>query len=168
MSADLIVRRYTAYFRGWAQAFGEHEKVEDPGSGLRWLVGEDRIGLILVPAIKRFWFPKLLGHPQQDPPEVVLHRDAIEIAAVRLKLGGDTGAPLTAILALLAQGGDLHLYQTYHLIYPAGTRILTLSAQAPLGILYRELAPLRLRIAGDPWSDLHGAGDDALRAAAGG
>ncbi len=147
MSADRIIRRYAAFFRGWAQAFGEHEKLEDPALGLRWLVGEDQIGLILVPAIKRFWFPRLLGHPAQPLPEVILHPDALEIATVRLELNRGKGAPLQPILALLARGCDLHLYQTYHLIYPQGTRILTLSARAPLGILYRELAPLRLRIA---------------------
>jgi hypothetical protein len=150
MSADRIIRRYAAFFRGWAQAFGEHEKFEGPSQDVRWLVGQDQVGLILVPAIKRLWFPRLLGHPSEDLPEVVLHSDAIQVAAVRMELGQDTGAPLAPILALVARGGDLHLYQTYHLIYPAGTRILTLSAHAPLGILYRELTPLRLRIAGNP------------------
>ncbi len=148
MSADRIIRRYSAFFRGWAQAFGEHEKLEDPSQGLRWLVGQDQIGLILVPAIKRLWFPRLLGHSTQEPPEVVLYPNAIEIASVRLELGQGNAGPRVPILALVARGGDLHLYQTYHLIYPSGTRILTLSAHAPLGILYRELPPLRLRIPG--------------------
>jgi hypothetical protein len=163
MSADRTIHRYAAFFRGWAQAFGEHDMLEDPAQGLRWLVGQDQVGLILVPAIKRLWFPLLLGHATEDPPEVVLHADAIEIAAVRLGLGRDTGAPLVPILALLARGGDLHLYQTYHLIYPPGTRILTLSTRAPLGILYRELSPLGLRIAGEPVPATSPAGAQAER-----
>jgi hypothetical protein len=150
MTADRIIRRYAAFFRGWAQAFGEHEKLEDPTRGLRWLVGQDQIGLILTPAIKRQWFPRLIGHPSQDPPPVTLRPECIEIAGVRLDLRPGTGAPLPPILALLALGCDLHLYQTYHLIYPSGTRILTLSARAPLGILYRELPPLCLCTLGEP------------------
>ncbi len=29
-----------------------------------------------------------------------------------------------------------------HLIYPPGTRIITVSSKPPLGLLYREMAPL--------------------------
>jgi len=150
MTADRTIRRYAAFFRGWAQAFGEHEKLEDPTRGLRWLVGQDQIGLILTPAIKRQWFPRLIGHPTQDPPQATLRPHTIEIAGVRLDLRPDGGSPLPPILALLARGCDLHLYQTYHLIYPTGTRILTLSTRAPLGILYRELPALCLRTLGEP------------------
>jgi hypothetical protein len=69
MFADRIIRRYAAFFRGWAQAFGEHEKIESPSQGLRWLVGEEQIGLILVPAIKRFgsrssWDIRPASHPR--------------------------------------------------------------------------------------------------------
>ena len=64
----------------------------------------------------------------------------------------------------------MHLYQTYHLIYPSGTRILTLSARAPLGILYRELPPLKLRIPGDaaPTAFTVSAKRERKRARAGG
>lgn len=150
MSTDRTVRRYSAYFRGWAQAFGEHERIEDPERGLRWLVGNEQIGLILVPAFKRLWFPRLLGHPDQAPPDAILRPDGLEIAAARFALGGGGAALLPHIAALLAREGALHLFQTYHLIYPAGTRILTVSPRAPLGILYRELAPLRLIVDGGP------------------
>jgi hypothetical protein len=36
------------------------------------------------------------------------------------------------------------MYLTYHLIYPPGTRIITLSRKAPLPLLYKEMAPLPL------------------------
>jgi hypothetical protein len=49
-------------------------------------------------------------------------------------------------MELVASEGDLHLSQTYHLIYPSGTRILTLSRKAPLPLVYREIAPLLLQL----------------------
>ena len=50
------------------------------------------------------------------------------------------------VMGLLEGGGDLHLLQTYHLVYPSGTRILTLSRQSPLTLVYREIEPLTLRL----------------------
>jgi hypothetical protein len=34
------------------------------------------------------------------------------------------------------------MFLTYHLIYPPGTRIITVSSKPPLGLLYREMEPL--------------------------
>jgi len=47
---------------------------------------------------------------------------------------------------LLKGADDLHLLQTYHVIYPSGTRILTLSRQSPLTLVYREIEPLTLHL----------------------
>ena len=60
---------------------------------------------------------------------------------------------------ILADPRDLHLYQTYHLIYPSGTRILTLSRRAPLALIYRELTPLRLDIKPGSAAKPRSAGD---------
>jgi hypothetical protein len=148
MRAEHLIRRYTAYFRGWAQAFGEHRKVGDPSGGSRWLVGEGQVGLILEPAYKRLLYPLFLHRPDRSAPEVILRTDALDVGETRVPLAVRPPAPIPEIMSLLGGDQDLHLYQTYHLIYPAGTRILTLSTRAPLGILYRELTPLRLRMEG--------------------
>jgi len=157
-----LIRRWCAYFRGWSQAFGTHELIDDTERGLRWLVGDGQLGLILTPAIKRLLYPGLLGrHAGEAPP-------LVRLASGRLTVGDAELTPLepqralwAQMQALLAGGGDVHLYQTYHLIYPAGTRILTLSRHAPLPLIYRELDPLTVRLEpagddGEPASPLPG------------
>jgi hypothetical protein len=47
---------------------------------------------------------------------------------------------------LLKSADDLYLLQTYHLVYPSGTRILTLTRQPPLPLVYREIESLWLRL----------------------
>ncbi|HYN78430.1 MAG TPA: hypothetical protein VES73_11625 [Lamprocystis sp. (in: g-proteobacteria)] len=150
MSADHSIRRYTAFFRGWAQAFGEHQTVWDRPGGMRWLIADGQVGLILEPSFKRLLFPLFLHRPGRAAPEAVLSPDALVVGDTRIPLAATAPAPLPQILDLLARATELHLYQTYHLVYPAGTRILTLSARPPLSILYRELLPLRLRVAENP------------------
>ena len=150
MSADHLIRRYTAFFRGWAQAFGEHETVADRPGGMRWLIADGQVGLILEPAFKRVLFPLFLHRSDQAAPQALLSPDALEVGSARIPLDPGAPAPLPQILSLIARAAELHIYQTYHLIYPSGTRILTLSSRAPLTILYRELPPLRLRVADAP------------------
>jgi hypothetical protein len=150
MSADQLIRRYAAFFRGWAQAFGEHQAVAERPGGQRWLIGEGQVGLILEPAFKRLLYPLFLHRTGVAAPRATLSLDAFEVEDTRIPLAAIAPAPRHQILALIAGAAELHLYQTYHLIYPAGTRILTLSTRPPLGILYRELAPLRLRVADLP------------------
>jgi hypothetical protein len=152
-TADVrLIRRWCAYFRGWSQAFGAHELIDDRERGLRWLIGDEQLGLILTPAIKRLLYPGLLGRHAGDEPPLV------RVGARRLIVGGAELAPLEAqrplwsqVRQLLTGPADLHLYQTYHLIYPTGTRILTLSRHAPLPLIYRELAPLAVQL--DPHKD---------------
>ena len=146
MTAERMIQRYAAFFRGWAQAFGEHRTLGDPGAAMRWLIGDDQVGLILNPALKRLLYPLFLYRPGLAAPTAMLRPDGIAIGTTLVPLAGESLTPLPQVLDLIARPGPLHLYQTYHLIYPSGTRILTLSARAPLAILYRELAPVRLLI----------------------
>ena len=39
--------RYSAYFRGWCQAFGEHEGIQCERSGIDWLLADHHLGLVL-------------------------------------------------------------------------------------------------------------------------
>lgn len=146
VTAEHMIRRYAAFFRGWAQAFGEHRALGDATGGMRWLIGDDQVGLIVQPVLKRLLYPLFLHRPGLTEPAVTLGPAGIDIGTTRIPLAAEGPTPVPQILELITRPGPLHLYQTYHLIYPPGTRILTLSARAPLGILYRELAPLRLGI----------------------
>lgn len=139
-----IVRRYGPYFEGWAQAFGTHQCIEENARGLRWLLAEDQLGLILTSAVRDQLNPSLVNPTEtnQQPIGRALSNpwfDAIETSAAEVS---DHLAAWSERIA--AQEQPLHLYQTYHLIYPAGTRILTLSTRSPLPLIYRELAPLQV------------------------
>jgi hypothetical protein len=172
MTDARLLRRHRAYFNGWAQAFGQHELLRDADQGLRWLLGETQLGLLLDPAIRA----RLRGGDEQCLGGLLadeLRSPVAECAAPRslrrlglavtppalvdvgsetLRLGRITlrrcpASVIGAVRRLLDQGTDLHLYETYHLMYPTGTRILTLSRRSPLGLIYRELAPALIRSA---------------------
>ena len=158
MSKMRLIRRHGAYFRGWAQAFGAHEPASDDKGGLRWLLGEEQLGLILTPAIEQelqpLWADDVEGMPATSseqaanavPAPLVLNDDTLHLGSLTLPIASAHRRVVEFAADLLADERDLHLYQTYHLIYPSGTRILTLSRRAPLALIYRELAPLRLNL----------------------
>jgi len=145
MASERKIRRYAAYFQGWATAFGSHEKCFYEERGLSWLFGEDQIGLILTPVIKDFLNPLFCTWREDGPPRIELGPEILRIADATVRLGAAHRREIDVIMGLLNEAGDLHLLQTYHLVYPSGTRILTLTRQAPLTLVYREIEPLTLR-----------------------
>jgi len=145
MTSERKIRRYAAYFHGWATAFGNHDKRVDEKRDLIWLFGEDQLGLILTPRVRAFLRPLFLTD-QGEPPRVELAPGKLQIADVTLRLDEEDRRALDVVQGLLKVKGDLHLLQTYHLIYPSGTRILTLSRQSPLPLVYREIEPLTLHL----------------------
>jgi hypothetical protein len=142
MPSERKIRRYSAYFRGWATAFGAHEKAFDEARGMRWLFAEGQVGLILTPAVKRLLYPLFLGRRGEDAPTAVLGPGILQIADLEIPFGDEDRRAFAEVMKVLRPPGDIHLYQTYHLFYPSGTRILTLSRRAPLLLVYREIAPL--------------------------
>ena len=146
MATERKIHRYAAYFHRWATAFGNHDKHLDEERGLSWLIGEDQIGLILTPGVKTFLRPLFLAGREASPPLVELSPGKLQIADVEVRFGMDDQREYDVVMGLLEGGGDLHLLQTYHLVYPSGTRILTLSRQSPLALVYREIEPLTLRL----------------------
>jgi len=146
MPTERRVRRYTAFFPGWATAFGAHEKDAEDPRGLIWLYGEGQLGLLLNTELKEFLYPLFLGHSHEEAPIVALGNHTLRIQGVELAIGTAYRRPFDALTDLLGHEGDLHLSQTYHLVYPSGTRILTLGCKAPLPLVYREIAPLRLQL----------------------
>lgn len=145
MPTERQVRRYTAFFPGWATAFGAHDVDADEERGLVWLFGEHQIGLLLNPEVKHFLYPLFLGNSHDEAPDVWLGNGRLGIAEVELAISAGDQRAFATLMELLDGEGDLHLSQTYHLIYPTGTRILTLGRKAPLPLVYREIAPLQLR-----------------------
>jgi hypothetical protein len=146
MASERSVRRYSAYFRGWATTFGSHDKADDRERGLVWLFGDQQLGLILTPRVKRFLYPLFLGRCRPEAPDVELRDGLLRIQAAKLPFDERDRRAFQAVMDLAGGGGDLHLFQTYHLVYPTGTRILTLSRRQPLALVYREIPPLRVRL----------------------
>lgn len=171
------LRRHRAYFHGWAQAFGQHDLLRDPTQGLRWLLGQGQLGLMLDPSVRTRLrggdtdslgglFADAPGTPVHEPAtaqalpvwpparhaEKILPAALIDVGSETLRLGRlilrhCPAAVMTHTRALLDAESALHLFETYHLLYPKGTRVLTLSRRAPLGLIYRELTPALIRSA---------------------
>ena len=146
MASERKIRRYAAYFHGWATAFGHHDKYVNEWCNLTWLFGNDQIGLILTPDVSDFLDPLFPTQGKGNLPEVELGPGTLRIADMTVGFGEESQRELDSVMGLLKSAGDLHLLQTYHLVYPSGTRILTLSRQTPLTLIYREIEPLHLRI----------------------
>jgi hypothetical protein len=166
------LRRHRPYFPGWAQAFGDHAIHDEPDAGRRWLFGDGQLGLILSPSLRA----QLCGDEeaalggiladQPGPPasQVVsirmlarndrersrasvldLSKETLRIGRLRLRACPDKA--VDGLHELFDGAGELHLFESYHLIYPTGTRILTLSRHLPLRLIYRELPPTLMRCA---------------------
>lgn len=140
---EKIVRRYSAFIPRWCQAFGDHQP--DPGGegrAVEWLIGEDSVGVILLPEIRHRLMQELLGPRDIEiefgPHLIRLNRHDYKEASILRHAG------YGALRELLLGEAEVHMYLTYHLIYPPGTRIITLSRKAPLPLLYKEMAPLPL------------------------
>jgi len=135
------VHRYSAYFPRWCQAFGDH--TPDPGGegrAVEWLVSEDSVGLVVLPEVRRILQHELLGTSE---PHLEFATHAVRLNRHEFSEAGVLAHPGYAALRTLLLGNDeLHLFLTYHLIYPPGTRIITASRKAPLALLYKEMAPL--------------------------
>lgn len=142
---EKIIHRYSAHFPRWCQAFGDH--VPDPGGEARaveWLIGADCVGVILLPEIRHLLMHELLG---QKVPELEFRQRSVRLNRHDYHEVTVLGHPgYAALRELLLGPEEAHMYLTYHLIYPPGTRIITLSRKSPLPLLYKEMAPLAISV----------------------
>jgi hypothetical protein len=142
---EKIVRRYAAHFPRWCQAFGDH--LPDPGGegrAVEWLVGEGCVGVIVLPEVRRLLMHELLG-PQK--PHLEFRQRSLSLNRYdydEVEVLGHSG--YAALRELLLAGDETHMFLTYHLIYPPGTRIITVSLKSPLPLLYKEMAPLAVSV----------------------
>lgn len=144
MASTRPIRRYTAFFRGWAQAFGEHRLISDPRTPLRWLIGEHQLGLILTADSRRQLYALFLRRSDRRPPTLTWGAQSLRLDQADWPLGQAPTEVRAQAERLLSVEDALHLFQTYHLVFAPGTRILTLSQRAPLPLLYREIDAIEL------------------------
>lgn len=146
MALERLLRRYSAYYRGWCQAFGDHEISSESDEDINWLFGEENIGLIMSPTIRKRFFRELL-RGVHGVPTLELAEDYAQINEFRHPVDAEgSRLGLTRLIALLEQDQDIFLFQTYHFCYPEGTRILTFSTRKPLMIMYKEVGPMQVRM----------------------
>jgi hypothetical protein len=137
--------RYSAYFKGWCQAFGEHEGIRCRESGIDWLLADQQIGLVLPQeTIKPLYREVLL---QKRTPTLTFRADCIEIGGLRIALEKkQEQRALDAVADILASPEAVHLYLTSHLLYGGGNRIITFSNRKPLLIIYKVIGTMHVRM----------------------
>ncbi len=146
MEFEYEIRRYTAYLRGFCQAFGEHEGQYEESSDINWLLANEQVGLILSPEVKRTFYRVILGR-ETVIPTLRLSQSSLKLGDLRHPLEGENDMQgLQALRQLIQHESPTHLYLTYHFIYPPGTRIVTFSKKTPLPILYKKMRPLKVEV----------------------
>jgi hypothetical protein len=145
MTREYELQRYAAYFRGWCQAFGEHESVPNEDTGIFWLIGEHQVGFVLRPQLTKTLNREVLRNI--DKPVLELTRKGARIGTFHYPLSGVADEQgLAAIRKILENRSDACLFLTSHFMYGTGTRILTLSSKKPLSIIYKEIGCMRIRL----------------------
>jgi len=144
MSTEIQIKRYAAYYRGWCQAFGEHEANIAEEAGLNWLYGKEAIGLMMSSSLQKRLTRHLLGRGSHTPNiQIMSGRILLNDELLIMESEADrTG--LFRIRGLFNSGLLVHMYLTSHVYYPAGTRIITFSTRKPMAILYKEIGPLHI------------------------
>jgi hypothetical protein len=146
MNGSRIIKRYNAYYRGWCLAFGEHNADYDEERDISWLFGEDRIGLILSPNLRKQAQHELLGH-HDEIPQLSLTDDSVALNQYRHRLQDEVDMRnIQRLKEFLLHGEEMHMFLCSHLIYPSRTRILTFATKKPLIIMYKEMQPLKVTI----------------------
>jgi len=139
------LKRHAAYFRGWCQAFGEHESIYRDDTGINWLTADHQVGLVLPKPLIRSLYKEVLLH--DEAPTLLFHRKSVEIGALDIPIGKKyQKQALSAMEKILDVGDDVHVFLTSHLLYGEGSKIITFSNKKPLAIIYKEIGTMRIRL----------------------
>jgi hypothetical protein len=143
---EVQVKRYAAFYRGWCQAFGEHEGEIEEGADINWIYGEGAIGLVMSKELQKHFMRHLLARGREHP-WIELRKGCIFLEDERFSMKSDADRKgLSRIRALFGSGLRIHMYLTSHFYYPSGTRIITFSTHKPLPIMYKEINPIQVRL----------------------
>ncbi|MCG6935896.1 MAG: hypothetical protein LJE73_08360 [Proteobacteria bacterium] len=146
MTTECQIQRYAAYFKGWCQAFGEHESVIGDEAEISWLLGDDQVGLILPQDLNKSLYREALGK-KHEVPTLRLSRDSVRIGKFEhLFLTAHDKSGFDRLRQILNTSQPLHLFLTYHFMYQQGTRIVTFSRKAPLNIIYKTIGPMNIQL----------------------
>ncbi|MEE4218413.1 MAG: hypothetical protein V2I48_12440 [Xanthomonadales bacterium] len=139
------VKRYAAYFRGWCQAFGEHDSFADHEKEIYWLLSKDQAGFVLPRVYLRRLYRAVLLH--ETAPPLTFRSDQVQVGDFSFSLTPNREALIRETIdRLLSSGGGLHVYLTSHFMYGTNARIITLSAKKPLSIIYKNIGNMKIRL----------------------
>ncbi|MCB1829950.1 MAG: hypothetical protein H6964_05655 [Chromatiaceae bacterium] len=148
MMDEYELQRFSAYFRGWCQAFGEHNSLPKGADGISWLLGEDQVGFILPQHMTKPLYREVLR--TIEAPLLTLSNCSVRIGNMQIELAAFLDHPaMSAIKSVLESAADSHLYLTSHFMYGPGAKIITLSNKRPLSIIYKEIGHMRVRLIRD-------------------
>jgi hypothetical protein len=137
--------RYAAYFKGWCQAFGEHEGIQCKESGIDWLLADHQVGLVFPMETVKSLRREVLLH--KLTPSLAFCEDCIQVGGLRIPLEKQQEQrALEAVAEILESPEAVHLYLTSHLLYGGGNRIITFSNKKPLQIIYKVIGTMRVRL----------------------
>ena len=143
------IKRYSAYFRGWCQTFGEHESIPGEENGITWLLADHQAGFILPKHLTRSLYREILLHP--EAPMMKIKGNTVKIGSFGFTLEkSQEKKTLGAIEQILENGDEFHVFLTSHFMYGTDARIMTLSSKKPLAIIYKEVGTMRIRVDGHP------------------
>jgi hypothetical protein len=137
--------RYSAYFKGWCQSFGEHESIYSEDEAIAWLFTEDQVGFTLPRQIIKPLYREVLLHHR--PPGLKFDTSSLIVGSLHVPLSsGNELKSLDAVERILHSGEQFHCFLTSHLMYGSGVRIMTLSRRRPLPIIYKEIGSMRISL----------------------
>jgi len=143
------IKRYSAYFRGWCQTFGEHESIPGDENGIHWLLADHQAGFILPKHLTKSLYREVLLHP--EAPTMKISGATVKIGSFEFTLQkSQEQRTLETIESILESGEEFHVFLTSHFMYGTDARIMTLSSKKPLGIIYKEVGSMRIRLEGHP------------------
>ena len=146
MSFSRQIRRYSAYYKGWCVAFGEHDTYYDEKKEINWLFDDSKLGLILSPQLKRIFLRELLGRDKATPL-VTIDQSEIKLNDYRIPITLEEDREgFERLKEFINATEDVHLCLTSHFYYPPGTRIITFTKKKPLIIIYKEIQFVKIEV----------------------
>lgn len=145
VTRECEIKRYGAYFKGWCQVFGEHESILVGEREKCWLIGENKVGLILPKHLVKQLNGEVLLHEQL--PVITFTQQGVQIGALQFPFKSELEKRvLSAIAQLIDSGPDLHLFLTSHLLYGNGSKIITISNKKPQPIIYKQIGNIKIQL----------------------
>lgn len=145
MTPEYELKRYAAYYKGWCQAFGEHESIASEETGISWLFAEKQIGFISPRKLTKSLLREILR--KRETPTLTISKNSVQIGSFYYQpLKASDESALLAVTNFLETGQVSHIFLTSHFMYGTGTRICTLSSRKPLSIIYKEIGTMRIKL----------------------